>query len=163
MSCFADWERALLRELSKPLPLTAQPFADVAERAGVTEAQVIARVREWTADGTIRRFGARVSHRTIGYAANGMSVWDVPDHQVEEAAACMTGQSEVSHCYLRPRHASWPYNLYAMIHGASEDEVHAVAQRIARATGVDSYRVLFSSRELKKTAPRYFAEGDTEA
>ena len=163
MSRFAEWEVGLLRALSEPLPISQRPFAEVAARVGVTEEQVLERVRAWSADGTIRRFGARVSHRTIGYAANGMSVWDVPDDRVEDAAACMTRQSEVSHCYLRPRHPSWPHNLYAMIHGASEEEVRAVAQRIGAETGLDSYRVLFSSRELKKSAPRYFAEGDAEA
>ena len=163
MSRFADWEKALLRELSGPLPLTPRPFADVAGRAGVSEAQVIERLRAWSADGTIRRFGARVSHRAIGYAANGMSVWDVPGEQVEDAAASMAGQREVSHCYLRPRRPGWPYNLYAMIHGADEEEVRGVAQRIAAHAGLDCCRVLFSSRELKKTAPRYFAEGDAEA
>jgi DNA-binding Lrp family transcriptional regulator len=158
MKPFEAWEVRLVRLLSQPLPLTPRPFAAMAEQVGVSEAQVLERLRTWSADGTIRRFGARVNHRSLGYAANGMSVWDVPEEEVEEAAGYMARQPEVSHCYLRPRHPSWPHNLYAMIHGESEEQVNAVAQRIATHTGLGSYRVLFSSRELKKSAPRYFAE-----
>lgn len=168
MKQLEEWEVGLVRVLSQPLPLTPHPFAEIAERAGISEERVLERLRAWSADGTIRRLGARVNHRSLGYAANGMSVWDVPTEEVEEAAGYMTRQSEVSHCYLRPRHPSWPHNLYAMIHGETEEEVHAVAARIARHTGLDSYRVLFSSRELKKSVPRYFAEeesatGDVQA
>jgi siroheme decarboxylase len=159
MSDFEDWEIALIRALNGPLPLCPEPFAAVAEKIGITEEQVLERVRAWKEDGTIRRFGARVNHRRLGFSANGMSVWDVPEEDVERVGAIMTEQPEVSHCYLRPRNASWPYNLYAMIHGKNEDEVRAVAQRIAKSTGFEECRVLFSATEFKKSAPRYFAEG----
>ena len=159
MSRFADWEIALIRALNGPLPMTGQPFAEVAARVGVAEEQVLKRIRVWKEDGTIRRFGARVNHRRLGFSANGMSVWCVEEDKAEEAGAFMSAQPEVSHCYLRPRYPSWPHNLYAMIHGKSEEEVRAVARRISEHTGLADYRVLFSSKEFKKSAPRYFAEG----
>jgi DNA-binding Lrp family transcriptional regulator len=162
MKPFEAWEIRLVRALSAPLPLTPRPFAAIAERVGVSEGQVLDRLQAWSADGTIRRFGARVNHRSLGYVANGMSVWDVPDEDVEAVADYMARQPEVSHCYLRPRHSSWPHNLYAMIHGENEEQVNAVAQRIAAHAGIEAYRVLFSSRELKKTAPRYFAQDEDE-
>lgn len=157
MSGFQAWEKRLLRALDAPLPLIPRPFEAVGVQAGVSEDQVLERVRAWVADGTIRRFGARVNHRRIGYAANGMSVWRVPAGQVDEAAAFMSGQAEVSHCYLRRTFPGWDYNLYAMIHGASREDVLRVAQRIADYTGVEAHEVLFSTREFKKSAPVYFA------
>ena len=99
MRRFEDWEIDLLRAMSGPLPL----------------------------DGTIRRFGARVDHHSLGYTANGMSVWDIAGEDVEAAAQFMTGLPEVSHCYLRPRHPGWDYNLYAMIHGKCEADVRKAA------------------------------------
>ena len=101
MTFIEDWEVRLIRALNRPLPLVARPFADVAERAGLSEEQVIERVRAWVADGTIRRFGARVNHRSLGYTANGMAVWRVDDARVEEVGRCMAAQEEVSHCYVR--------------------------------------------------------------
>ena len=155
------WELELLRALNEPLPLVERPFALVAGRVGVSEEEVLRQIKSWLADGTVRRFGARVSHQPLGYVANGMSVWDIPAGQVEEAAEYMTRQPEVSHCYLRVRLPSWPFNLYAMIHGETEEEVHAVAARIAEHAGLETYRLLFSSRELKKSVPRYFAEEES--
>ncbi len=154
---FEDWEIRLLGTLDAPLPLVARPFAEVAGRADVSEAEVLERVRSWVQDGTIRRFGARVNHRSLGYVTNGMSVWRVPAEQVEHAGRFMASLPEVSHCYVRPPRPGWDYNLYAMIHGASNEAVLAVAGRIAQETGLEQYEVLFSTREFKKSAPRYFA------
>lgn len=155
---FEDWEQRLLRVLSEPLPLVAQPYAEVAARAGVDEQRALERIRAWVADGTIRRFGARVTHREVGFPANGMSVWRVPEDRIEETGRYMAAQPELSHCYQRDFQPGWDYNVFGMIHGGSEDEVRAVAERIARHTGIEDYTVLFSTHELKKTAPRYFVE-----
>ena len=158
MKTFEEWEIRLLRVLSDPLPLTARPFAAVAERAGVSEDAALDRIRAWVADGTIRRFGARVDHHAVGYPANGMSVWVVPLEEAESAGRFMAAQPEVSHCYLRDAQPGWDYNLYAMIHGQSQEEVLNIAARIRKHVELDRFEVLFSLKELKKTAPRYFAE-----
>jgi len=159
-SSFQDWEIRLLRVLSDPLPLTEHPFATVAQHAEVLEELVLERVRTWLADGVIRRFGARVAHQAAGYAANGMSVWKTSPDEAETAGRYMAAQPEVSHCYLRDIQPNWDYNLYAMIHGTTQDQVEAVTQRIADHTGLRDYDLLFSVKELKKTAPRYFHEGE---
>jgi DNA-binding Lrp family transcriptional regulator len=162
MSRFQPWEMRLVRALSDPLPATERPFAAIAEETGVSEEQVLQRVRAWLEDGTIRRFGARVDHHAAGYPANGMSAWKAPADQIEAAGQFMAEQPEVSHCYWRDTAPGWDYNLYAMIHGATPEEVVAVAQRIAANTGLRDYEVLYSVRELKKSAPRYFAETEHE-
>ncbi|HPC14838.1 MAG TPA: Lrp/AsnC family transcriptional regulator [Candidatus Hydrogenedentes bacterium] len=153
-----DWEMRLIGILGEPLPLVSRPFAAVAERAGIEEADVLDRLHAWKASGAIRRFGARVAHHKLGYTANGMSVWRVAEDEAEAAGQIMAKQPEVSHCYLRETPAGWEYNLYGMIHGTSEDEVRAVAARIAELTGLRDYDVLFSVREFKKSVPRYFNE-----
>ena len=155
---FQEWETRLLRELSEPLPLVEAPFADVAQRAEIVEDLALERINAWIACGTIRRFGARVAHREVGFPANGMSVWNIAAEQAEAAGRCMAEQPEVSHCYLRDFQPGWNYNLYGMIHGATTEEVEGVARRIADYIGLYDYMVLFSTKELKKTAPRYFAE-----
>jgi DNA-binding Lrp family transcriptional regulator len=151
-----------VRVLSDPLPLTEHPFAVVAQRAEVLEELVLERIRAWLADGIIRRFGARVDHHTAGYPANGMSVWKASPAEEESAARYMAAQPEVSHCYLRDTQPDWDYNLYAMIHGPDQAEVEAVAQRIADNTKIRDHTVLFSVKELKKTAPRYFNESGAD-
>lgn len=146
----------LLEALSAPLPLEPEPFARIAEQAGRTEEEVLEKLRGWTESGMIRRFGARVRHRRLGARANGMSVWRVPAGGEARAAACMIQRDEVSHCYQRPAQPGWPYTLYAMIHGATREDVLGVAETLARETGLQEYEVLFSVREFTKRAPRLF-------
>jgi DNA-binding Lrp family transcriptional regulator len=153
---FSERDIALIRALQASLPIIERPYLEIAKRAGMTEDEVIARVREWLDAGVIRRFGARVKHQAIGYTANGMSVWDVPPDHVEAAGKYMASFPEVSHCYTRPRMPQWPYNLYAMIHGKQEQEVRSIAFDIAAHLHLTSYEVLFSTRELKKSAPTFF-------
>lgn len=158
MRAFKDWELSILCALDGPLPITERPFAALAQQAGVTEEQVLESARAWVEDGTIRRFGARIKHRAVGFTANGMSVWKVADKDIERVAAVMVAQPQVSHCYQRPALPGWEYTLFAMIHGKTPEDVHEVVRRIAAETGVRHYDVLFSSREYKKSTPRYFAD-----
>jgi len=160
MSTFSEEDIRILKALDGPLPLVEEPFAEMAARAGVTEEKVLERISAWAGDKTIRRFGARVNHHSIGYTANGMSVWKVPAEQIERVAEAMTSRKEVSHCYMRPTRPGWDYNMFAMIHGMTEEDVWRVTCEIAETTGLKDFDVLFSTREFKKSAPEYFVEED---
>jgi len=151
-----DRDIAVIRALQDPLPLVERPYAELAERAAVTEDELVARIRAWLDSGLIRRFGARVKHRAIGYTANGMSVWDVAPDQTEAAGNYMASLPQVSHCYTRTRAENWPYNLYAMIHAQKEEEVLETVQQIAARLNISNSKILFSTRELKKSAPKFF-------
>lgn len=155
---FSDREMELVRQLQADIPLSPEPFAEIAASVGMPVDEVIDKVREWTDDGTIRRFGAMVRHQKLGYKANAMSAWNVPDERADQVGEILAAAPEVSHCYQRPRAEGWPYNLFAMIHGASPEECHQVAERLAAEVGVDDYSLLFSSREFKKVSMSYFME-----
>ncbi|MDD4748644.1 MAG: siroheme decarboxylase subunit beta [Methanosarcinaceae archaeon] len=144
----------LLKLTQDGIPLTPSPFAGVAKELGLTEKEVVKRLRNLQKEGKIRRFGASIGHRVIGITANAMCVWDVPDERVEEVGQIMADFSEVSHCYQRPRFPDWPYNLFTMVHAYTEAECEEVAARISEATGIKKYKLLFSKREFKKTGVR---------
>ncbi len=120
--------------------------------------EVLATVAQWKQNGTIRRFGAMVRHQRLGYTANAMSAWDVPEERAEEVGRALSAADEVSHCYQRPRAEKWNFNLFAMIHGASAEECERVAARLSGEVGVGIYELLFSSREFKKISMKYFVE-----
>ncbi len=155
---FNKRERQLVRLLQESIPLTPRPFADLAAQAGMEPEEVLARVAEWKKDGTIRRFGAMVRHQRLGYTANAMSAWDVPDERADEVGRILAAADEVSHCYQRPRAEKWNVNLFAMIHGASPGECEQVAARLSAQIGIEKYGLLFSSREFKKISMKYFIE-----
>lgn len=149
-------ERAIIGELTGDLEIIAEPFAPLADRLGISQRKLLARTRHLKETGTIRRFGATLRHRNSGFEANAMAVWLVPDERLEEVGRVVASFREVTHCYQRRSQVDWPYNLYAMIHGPTEDHCHQVARKIAQTVGIESYRLLFSLRELKKTTMRYF-------
>lgn len=155
---FSDRERELVRSLQESIPLTPQPFAEIAAQTGLDPGEVLELVKAWKADGTIRRFGAMVRHQRLGYTANAMCAWDVPDERVDEVGETLAAAAEVSHCYQRPKAEKWDYNLFAMIHGPSAEDCERVAAALAEKTGIASYRLLYSSREFKKISMKYFIE-----
>ena len=150
-------DRSIIRATQAGLPLTPAPYAAVAAEVGLSESEVIARMAAMQDRGVIRRIALAPNHYALGMTANGMSVWDVADERAEALGAQVGALPFVSHCYLRPRALpDWPYNLFAMVHGSSRDEVSAKAGEIARLLGsaLGARDILYSTRILKKTGMR---------
>lgn len=155
-----DMDRRIIAATQAGLPLVREPYQAVAREAGTTEEDVMARLERMQAFGVIRRIGAVPNHYKLGYTANGMTVWDVADIDVDAAGEAIGAFDYVSHCYKRPRHLPhWPYNLFAMMHGRSAEEVAEKVERIAAHLGprARSHQVLMSTRILKKTGLRIAA------
>lgn len=151
-----EQDKQIIRELQNGLPLVSRPFKLMADKLKLNEEDLIERIKYLKENGQIRRFGAAVRHQDLGFVANAMVVWDVPPDKVSEVGRSMAGFQEVSHCYQRPRYPGWPYNLFTVVHGQTREECTQIAERIARTTGMDRFRLLFSTAELKKSSMRYF-------
>ena len=149
-------DRRIIAATSSGLPLTATPFAEVAGWLGISEDIVIDRMAAMQKVGVIRRVAIAPNHYALGLAANGMSVWDVEDVHAMDLGGRVGALEYVSHCYLRPRAAGWPYNLFAMIHGHTRDEVETLRAQIAALLGsaCRASDILYSTRILKKTGLR---------
>ena len=157
MSTVDSIDRALVLALQEGLPLDPEPWAEVANRTGVDEATVVARLRAMLASGAVRRIAAVPNHYRMGMTANGMSVWDIDDERVDRLGERIGALPFVSHCYRRPRRLpDWPYNLFAMVHARAREDVAGQVTAIAEVLGdaLRSHDVLFSSRILKKTGLR---------
>ena len=150
-------DRQIIKVTQGGLPLCPRPYDAIGEAVGLSGEEVMARLRRMLALGIVRRIGAVPNHYRLGYTANGMSVWDVPDEAISAAGRQIGALDFVSHCYYRPRHPPvWPYALFAMVHGKSRDEVAAKVAAIADLLGpLDlGHDVLYSTRILKKTGLR---------
>jgi DNA-binding Lrp family transcriptional regulator len=167
----SDSDLRLAAALAEGLPLEARPYAALGRTLGMEEAEVIAGVRRLVAADVVTRFGVIVRHRPLGYRANAMVVWDLPDDRVALIGQQMAALPWVTLCYRRPRRLpAWPYNLFCMIHGRERAAVESLVARTAADCGIpDAPRqVLFSRRCFKQRGARYApadsAEGrDTEA
>ena len=157
-----DFDRALMAATQGGLPLVPRPYDAVGERLGVSGQQVRERLAQMLESGLIRRIGAVPNHYRLGFMANGMSVWDVDDALVDALGERIGQLPGVSHCYRRPRRLpSWPYNLFAMLHGRSREEVEAKRAEVAALLGpaCRSNDILYSTRILKKSGMRLAGEG----
>jgi DNA-binding Lrp family transcriptional regulator len=152
-----DLDRQLVVATQTGLPLVPRPYHALGEQLGIPAQEVMDRLARMLATGVIRRIGAVPNHYAIGYAANGMSVWDVDAARVDEMGLIVGGLEFVTHCYRRPRHLpDWPYNLFAMVHGRDRTEVEVKVAIIRELLGdaCRGHEILYSSRILKKTGLR---------
>lgn len=157
MDTLNELDQRIIRATQAGLPLVSRPYHAVAEQVGATAEEVMARLQAMQDEGMIRRIAAVPNHYALGYRANGMTVWDVPDEQIQTLGRQVAALEFVSHCYHRPRQPPhWPYCLFAMVHGRDRAEVEAKTAQIAELLGewVRGYQVLYSSGILKKTGLR---------
>ena len=157
-------DRELISLVQNGLPVVSRPYADIAARLSTTEQDVIQRLQQLIDNGVIKRFGIVVRHRELGYRANGMVVWDVPDDRVSELGACIGRFPCVTLSYRRPRRLPrWPYNLFTMVHGRDRDEVRRQVAAIVESCGLQniSHSILFSTRRFKQRGANYSATANT--
>jgi len=158
-SAIIAWGLLRLRQqLEEGLPLTPRPYQALAERTGLSEQEVMNTITQWQNDGLIKRFGLVVKHRTLGYTANAMVVWDIPDDQVQALGKAMAGVPFITLCYQRPRRLpDWPYNLFCMIHGTNRARVLAQLESLITQHNLQhvQHSVLFSNKAYRQRGGRY--------
>jgi len=149
-----DIDVQLIKHIQDGLPVTKTPYKDIGQALGMSEDEVIQRLKKLLESGKIRRLAASIAHRKIGINANAMCVWKVPKERVDEVGKIMAGFEEVTHCYERPTYPDWQHNVFTMIHGYTDAECEGVIQAIKEKTGLTDYVILYSEKEFKKVGVR---------
>lgn len=130
MDRFAPFDARLLDEFQRDFPLVPQPFAVIAERLGADEAEVLARLRGFQAQGAIARVGATVRPNTAG--ASTLAAMAVPMRRIDEVAALVGAEAGVNHSYLRED----KWNLWFVATAADVAALEATLARIAQRSGL---------------------------
>lgn len=157
-----DVDEALIAAVQCGLPLVSRPYAEIGRLTGLEEQEVIDRLTNLKQNGAIKRLGIVVRHHELGYRANAMVVWNMPDERVSELGRCIGRFRFVTLCYRRPRRLpDWPYSLFTMIHGRDEDSVRDNIKLLIGQCGLQDieYDILFSRRRFKQRGARYCREG----
>ncbi len=144
-------------QLQEDIQLTLEPFKPLAQNLEISQEMLFHIIQDLVRRGKMRRFAAILHHRRAGFMANAMGVWSVPSGDVDEAGRKMAQFKAVSHCYRRPTYPDWPYPLFSMVHGKTEEECEKILEAISQDTGLHEYKALYSSTEYKKTRVRYFS------
>ena len=151
----SEIDRLVINGLQQDLALVPRPFAAISSHLGMDLEDLLAHCRSIKQRGIMRRFGAAINHNGAGFKANAMTCWTVPPDKVDAAGLKLASLREVSHCYERETNSSWPYNVFAMIHGRTREACHDIASKVSREMGLADYVMLFSTREFKKVRVKY--------
>lgn len=153
-----DVDQQLITLIQTGLPLTSTPYADIASQLQLDESDVIQRISKLRDDNVIKRLGVVVRHHELGYKANAMTVWNIPDERVSDLGTCIGQFDFITLCYRRPRRLpEWPYNLFTMIHGKDREDVQANIELLAKSCNLGNveHKVLFSTRRFKQRGAIY--------
>jgi siroheme decarboxylase len=159
---YDEFDVSVIRATQGDMPVTPEPFMPAAQALGIEQEQLLTHLREMQERRLLRRVAAILFHRRAGFSANGMGVWKVPTERVMELGPRMAAFRGISHCYQRPIYADWPYSIFTMAHGRSQEECDAILDSIAEETGISERATLYSSTEFKKIRLLYFT-GDYQA
>ncbi|HYD93893.1 MAG TPA: AsnC family transcriptional regulator [Noviherbaspirillum sp.] len=155
-----ETERRMVAVLQEGLALVERPYSCL----GLAESDALALIARWLDEGIVKRLGVIVRHHELGYTANAMTVWNVPDAQVSEAGQRIAAGGRATLCYRRERRLpDWPYNLFCMIHGKDRADVRARIAAMSRECGLDGWPrdILFSCRRFKQRGAHYAALPET--
>ncbi len=154
----SEQQQQLLKLIQDGLPLSSRPYAEIGAQLDRSESEVLEQIQSLQQCGLIKRFGLVVRHHELGYTANAMVVWDVPDAQVQAIGEALGRHDCVTLCYQRPRRLpQWPYNLFCMIHGKNRDNVLDTIDDLVQAEGLQNipHEVLFSGQRFKQRGAKY--------
>jgi len=123
-------DRRLLNDFQSGFPLVPRPFAEIADRLGVGESEVIARIERLAAAGAVSRVGPVLQPRQVGTST--LAAMAVPEDRLEEVAELVNGYREVNHNYQRTHR----FNLWFVLTAADEGRLTAVMDEIEDRTGI---------------------------
>ena len=154
-----ETDKSVIRALQGEFPLVEEPYKELAKIAKISEDEFIERAKKLKEYGAIRKMGAVLRHREVGFKANVLCAWEVAEDKLEPVAKNMSKNKAVTHCYDRNTALGWNYNLYTMIHGGSREECEKIVEKLKRENDIEVEPVLlYSKKEWKKTGMKYFAE-----
>ena len=149
-------DKEIIRKLQEDISITATLYKEIAKDLNMSEDELLHKVKYYNECGILKRIGAILYHRNVGFKANAMVVWKIDNQDLDKIGTYITSISEVSHCYERKPCSSWDYNLYTMVHEKDRVSCNKIIEKIANTIGCANYKILYSTRELKKTSMRYF-------
>ena len=148
-------DHEILQVIQDGVPVTREPFKEAADVLGMTQEELVERVKVMNENGLIRRFSANINQRKLGIIANAVVVWNIPEEKMEAAIPVFLERGEISHIYERRVYPGrWEYNLYTVVHDYDRESVERFSKELADEIGVQDYQVLFSKRRFKGTSSR---------
>lgn len=150
-------DQILLERIQDHFPLVPEPFKVLAEELGLSEEEVLRRLKRLKEEGVLRHFGASINSRKLGFVTTLCAV-AAPEEKKEEIARQIAARPEVTHCYLRKHR----FNVWFTLVAKDFETVEKILGTIAAETGL-SPRHFPSEKMFKLRAVFRLKGGDSPA
>lgn len=128
---YTELEQKLLDNYQRNFPLSATPFADIADDLGVSEADVLETYQDLKARGTVGRIGGIFKPGSVG--ASTLAAMEVPEERLEAVADIVSARAEINHNYEREHRL----NLWFVVAADTEADVKGTLRAIEEQTGLE--------------------------
>lgn len=125
-------DKAILNEIQSHFPIVSRPYAEVGDRVGAPEAEVMRRVQAMMESGVIRRIGANFTSRKLGYTST-LCAAHVPEERLAHFVEVVNRYPGVTHNYLRRHH----FNVWFTLIAESVERLDQILAEISAASGVE--------------------------
>jgi DNA-binding Lrp family transcriptional regulator len=137
-------DRKILNIIQAGFPIDARPYRYVGDRLGISEDEVIGRVKAMKSSGIIRRIGGSFDSKKLGFVST-LCAAKVPEERVEAFNEVINAYSGVTHNYTRNN----DYNIWFTFIGETEEEIDRMLRQVALKTGVRHIMSLPARRVFK--------------
>ncbi|MFC1544680.1 Lrp/AsnC family transcriptional regulator [Gemmatimonadota bacterium] len=153
----------VLERVQSKFPVCERPFAQMADEIGISEDELLQRVRALSESGVIRRFGAVFDSRKLGYVSTLVGVRIPNPDDIPAVAAEVSKYLEVTHNYQRADR----FNLWFTLIAVSQQRIDSIIGKIGTMPQVAEIHDLPAERLYKikvnfKAKDRESGEGEEQ-
>ncbi|MEW5759830.1 MAG: AsnC family transcriptional regulator [Candidatus Thermoplasmatota archaeon] len=151
---YDEIDRKILHALQDGIEIKRSPYKKIAKIVGIDEDELLLRMNSLVKRGV--KFRAFLSPKKIGLKASALVAWKAAKNRIEDVGKKIAKFDEVSHCYERGTPRNWRYNMFAVLHAYKRKELDDIIKRISKKCEIEEKKVLYTIKELKKTAPKVY-------
>ena len=141
----SDLDKRILMALEYDFPLDKEPYRVLAQRFGLSENELLEKVKNYIHDGIVKRIGMYVSFRAKGMDS-ALVAAQIPENKIDFFRRKALEIKEITHNYIRihPR-----YNVWYVIKAENRDALNNKIRTLMEEVGAVDYVILYSEQTLK--------------
>jgi len=137
-------DRAILNEIQSNFPITSEPFKEVGKKLGISEDEVIERIRRLKEKGIVRRIGGNFHSSKLNFVST-LCAAKVPEDKIDIFVKEVNKYPGVTHNYLR----NGKYNIWFTFIAESMEYIEDALKEISEKTGIKEILNLPAIRMFK--------------